>query len=162
MPEIMLVECRTLHGERKQIPVNRLTQRPSVYAITLHAGQVLLMRGRHTQKYTLPGGGVEVGEPIEQALKRELREETGLDIAVEEFLHFHEDFFYYDPLDLAFHGFLFYYRCTPLSDTLLAETEVDDEDAEAPRWIALDSLTAADFQTHGEITMRLLDQCSSR
>ena len=151
-----LVTCHTLHGASKQIPAERLTQRASVYGLIVHQGALLLARGIHTGRYVLPGGGIEPGERIEAALKREVREETGLDVRVDQFLGFHEDFFYYDPLDAAFHGFLFYYRCTPLTFTLAVDGEVDDEDVAQPCWVPLSELTAESFQTHGETTLRLI------
>ncbi len=64
---------------------------------------------RSTGKWFLPGGGSEVAERLEEALRREVREETGLEIDIERFVAFKEDFFYYDPTDFAFHGLMFFY-----------------------------------------------------
>lgn len=55
----------------------------AVSAAIFHAGRVLIVR-RGTPPlqgvFTLPGGGVELGETLEQAVVREVREETGLAI----------------------------------------------------------------------------------
>jgi ADP-ribose pyrophosphatase YjhB (NUDIX family) len=56
-----------------------------VSALVWHEGRVLLVRrGRAPLKdlWSLPGGHVEFGERLEDAVRREVREETGLDIAV--------------------------------------------------------------------------------
>ena len=56
----------------------------AVSAAIFRDGQVLIVRrGRPPAQglYTLPGGGVELGETLEQAVIREVREETGLAIA---------------------------------------------------------------------------------
>ena len=46
-------------------------------------GYVLLIRRKHAPfkgSYALPGGFVDVGETVEAACRRELKEETGLDV----------------------------------------------------------------------------------
>jgi 8-oxo-dGTP diphosphatase len=56
----------------------------AVSAAIFRDGRVLIVRrGRPPAQglYTLPGGGVELGESLEQAVIREVREETGLAIA---------------------------------------------------------------------------------
>ncbi|NDJ74647.1 MAG: NUDIX domain-containing protein [Chloroflexi bacterium] len=151
------VECRTLYGDSKLIPTCQLQLRASAYGVILHEDCLLLIRGRHTQRYAFPGGGVDVGERLELALKREVLEETGIEVEIKRFLHFHEDFFYYDPLALAFHGLLFYYWCVPLTFDLVDDALVDDDDdAEQPRWIPISGLSAEAFQAHGEFMMKLL------
>jgi 8-oxo-dGTP diphosphatase len=56
----------------------------AVSAAIFRDGRVLIVRrGRPPAHglYSLPGGGVELGETLEQAVIREVREETGLAIA---------------------------------------------------------------------------------
>ena len=54
----------------------------AVSAAIFRDGRVLIVRrGRPPAHglYTLPGGGVELGETLEEAIVREVREETGLE-----------------------------------------------------------------------------------
>jgi len=63
----------------------------AVSAVVWRAGRfVVVRRARPPAQgvFTLPGGGVEAGETLKQAVERELREETGLVI---------------EPIDLAGH-----------------------------------------------------------
>jgi 8-oxo-dGTP diphosphatase len=53
----------------------------AVSAAIFHDGRVLIVRRAQPPAhglYTLPGGGVELGETLEEAVIREVREETGL------------------------------------------------------------------------------------
>jgi 8-oxo-dGTP diphosphatase len=55
----------------------------AVSAAIFRDGRVLIVRRARPPAhglYTLPGGGVELGETLEQAVVREVREETALDI----------------------------------------------------------------------------------
>jgi nucleoside triphosphatase len=45
-------------------------------------GDVLIVRSSKWNKYTVPGGHIELGELAEDVIKREVREETGLNVEV--------------------------------------------------------------------------------
>ena len=156
-----LVKCRTLFNEEKYVPSESMIQRPSVYGFIIHKQQLLVAKAQYTKRYVLPGGGIEKGEAIDAALKREIREETGIGVEIKEFLHFETDFFYYDPLELAIHGFLFFYHCIPLSIELNPPDYPPDEGLELPMWVDIANLQTDKFQTHGETTMKLLVSLTS-
>ena len=59
---------------------------PAVAAVIVENGKLLLVERAvepSKGKWSVPGGSVEWGEPLAEALKREVREETGLEIEVE-------------------------------------------------------------------------------
>ena len=61
----------------------------AVGAIVVHDDSLLMvLRGREPNKglWTVPGGRVEAGEYLADALKREVREETGIEIDVGDLL----------------------------------------------------------------------------
>ena len=64
------VECTTVDGRKELIAKDRLVFRPSVYAIVTQKGEVLLLNIKSTGTYPLPGGGVDVGERLIDALRR--------------------------------------------------------------------------------------------
>ena len=68
----------------------------SVHAvITNNDGKVLLLKQTYGDKrWGLPGGGVEPGETVHQAIKRECFEELGLNIIINAFtgIYYHKSF----------------------------------------------------------------------
>ncbi|MFI0238792.1 NUDIX domain-containing protein [Streptomyces sp. NPDC016845] len=65
---------------------NEARTRVSAYAVALREGRILLARLSDTSPvfapglWHLPGGGIDHGEQPVEALERELREETGLEL----------------------------------------------------------------------------------
>ena len=57
--------------------------RIGVYALIFEHGRILLAHRRDIDWWNLPGGGMEIGETVEEAVCREVREETGLEVVVE-------------------------------------------------------------------------------
>jgi len=52
--------------------------RPSVSAVIWRDGRLLLQQRSDGGQWGLPGGSVEIGESVSEALSREVSEETGL------------------------------------------------------------------------------------
>ncbi|GAB6876034.1 NUDIX hydrolase [Thermaerobacter litoralis] len=101
------VECLTLHGQRRRYPAHQVRFRPAVYGVAVDGGRVLLGRSAFTGRLDIPGGAVEPWESLEQALRREFREETGVEPEPIELFHFTENFFAF--FNHPFHSLRFYY-----------------------------------------------------
>ncbi len=144
------------------IEKSRLSFRPSAYALTVHEGKVLMTIMRSTGKFTSPGGGVDIGETLEDALKREVMEECGVEVVIERQLFFKERFFYYQPLDKAWQVIMCFFLCRSTKVFEISpEFDPSDKDDESikPQWVDISSLRAEDFQVCGEEIVKMLQEC---
>jgi len=139
------VKCKTLYGKVKSVSREKLIFRPAAYGIIIKDNKILLVNTRRTGKLYFPGGAVRLGEKIEDALRREIKEETGIEINNIKFFTFTESFFYYDPEKWASHNLSFYYICKSKNAKLLKDDEVKDLEAEKPRWIEMNKLKKSNF-----------------
>ena len=90
------VRCVVCGGEIYANPL------PTAAAVVIRRGRLLL--GQRAVEpfagaYSLPGGFVEEGESAEEALARELREETGLNIVSADLLGLYVDLYPYQGID---------------------------------------------------------------
>jgi nucleoside triphosphatase len=107
---------------------------PTVGALIFNpSGELFLMKSHKWRgKYVVPGGHIELGETMEEALRREVLEETGLHIYEIEFLLFQE-FIYDESFWKRSHFIFFDYACK----TDETEVRLNDE-AEEYVWVPVE------------------------
>jgi len=97
--------CKDVHGKEYEIAVGQLSFRPSVYGVIIQDGKAFLSK-QWGDGYDFPGGGIELGETIEEALKREVKEETGLEVKVGEIIAVENSFLKFNLTEDMFNQYL--------------------------------------------------------
>lgn len=142
-----MIKCNTFFNEKKLVPKEKLKFRPSAYAVIINKKKILLLNIRSTGRFSFPGGGVEIGEKIKNALKREIKEEIGAEIKIGEFLQFQESFGYYDPYDEAYQNISFFFLCD-LKENKPFKNMIEENEEINPEWVDISSLKIKDFQVY--------------
>ncbi|MEP0829977.1 NUDIX domain-containing protein [Microcoleus sp. AS-A8] len=110
----------------------------------VQSGTVLMihkMTGPEPDCWDLPGGGLQPGEPIVQALKREIREETGLrDVRVGNLLTLVEGFFA-NWRGKLLHSLIIIYECAVEGECVVYPTGDREVGTKGVLWLPVTELT---------------------
>jgi len=114
----------------------------SVVACILDAAQRVLLTRRCIEpfcgQWVMPGGKIDLGEPILEALHREVREEVGIEIRVEGLIDVFEHLQVGSGND---HFVILYYRAAPLS----LELTPNGQECTEAAWVEAERLARLDL-----------------
>jgi 8-oxo-dGTP diphosphatase len=108
-----------------------------VGALVFYENQLLVIKEKHSKEYKLPGGHIDKGETIKEALKREVYEETGIHIEFESIMnigHF---------IDGQFGESNLYIVCTAKAKSNNINI-IDSEEICEAKWISQDDFINSD------------------
>jgi len=119
-------------------------------------GKFLIMHGSKFTHWTIPGGHIEIGESIEEAVKREVKEETGLDVYDIEFVSIEENVFDKD----------FYKDRKPIHAIFLDYCAKTDEKEVKPdgrefneyKWVSLEEIELLDVGKYAKIAAKKMEE----
>jgi 8-oxo-dGTP diphosphatase len=118
-------ESRKLRAE-SQCPI------VGVGAVVVKDGRAVIVKRANEPyrgQWSIPGGRVEFGESLHDAVRREMREETGLEVAVGPLIEV------FERMHPTHHFVIIDYLCTCTGGTLCA-----GDDAEDVRWVTSEEL----------------------
>ena len=119
-----------------------------VGAVIVRGGKALIVKRAHEPRkgeWSLPGGLLELGESLHDAIRREIKEETSLDVAVgpviETFDRVHRD----DAGRIRYHFVIVDFVCWPNSGEA-----VPGSDAEGVAWVAASEIDDYRVNSHAK------------
>jgi len=123
-----------------------------VGAVVVRDGKALIIKRAHEPRkgeWSLPGGLLELGESLQDAVRREIKEETSLDIEVgpviETFDRVHRD----ADGRIRYHFVIIDYVCWPVGGEPVAGS-----DAEAVAWVGPDEIDTYEVNAHAAEVLR--------
>ena len=124
---------------------------PTVGALIFNQeSKILLLRSdKWRDKYVIPGGHIELGEAMVDALKREVKEETGLDIYDIEFASLQE-FIYDESFHEKRHFIFIDFVCRTDSDEVVLNFESQEH-----VWVSLEEALRLSLDPY---TRRLIEE----
>lgn len=111
--------------------------------IVNNQGQILLVKSyKWGDRYTVPGGHIELGERSQQAVEREIKEEVGLDVEPVKILMVQEAVF---PRDYIKHEHYIFmdYLCRATS----SDVKVDNKEIQEYLWVSPDGALQLDLES---------------
>lgn len=111
------------------------------------AGRVLLQKRGDSNKWGFPGGAIELGETPEDAAIRELKEETGLDVAIDSLIGIYTDSDMKYPNGDNAQSIAIVYKLKALSGELIC----DDKETVDLKYFDVDKLPEMFCKQHEEV-----------
>ena len=122
-------------------------RRTGAFALCVSQNHVLMIKGADTPKnFELPGGGIEKDETLWQALRREVQEESGLDLACAEsmpVLRQQVHFFAEDKTEYWVYNQAYYVLRGAEIDGLFRDDVWTTPESGTAQWVNLDKLRQA-------------------
>jgi mutator protein MutT len=112
-----------------------------VGGVVIADARALLIRRAHPPlegEWSIPGGKLEIGETLVNAVRRELAEETGIEVRVGDLIEVFERIFPDDAGQPRYHYVIVDYLCELISGRACAGSDVTDvvwaEESELPKY----------------------------
>ena len=141
------VNCKDVFGNVYKTPVEDLIIRVGVYAIIIKDRKILLTH--QWDGYSLIGGSMEKGELVEEALIREVKEETGLNIMPDKIIFQATTFFKRDKKSEPHQSVQLYFTQSQISGKITNNNITESEQGYThgkPEWISLDQIDNIKFR----------------
>jgi len=111
--------------DRREYPERPIV---GVGAVIVSGGGVLVVRRRYEPlagRWSLPGGALELGETLESGVRREMLEETGLEVEVGPVIEVFDRILLDETRRVRYHFVLVDYLCWPVGGELGPGSDVD-------------------------------------